>query len=210
MTEKSAGDPGKGKDVAIKVVDRRHWATEDKPDAAAGAPGGARAEFPNYVEQLRAELAEKDVLIKELMEGKEGAKKKASVQLAAAGAEAASKELESKKLDMIKSMLAALDNLQQCILLTDPRVSGGGVDLRTLVEGMVRTYEALMGGFGKLGLKRIETRGQPFDPALHQAVETQPAPDPRLAGIILAEVRTGFTMDGKLVRPAQVIVAAKR
>ncbi|HEV8325738.1 MAG TPA: nucleotide exchange factor GrpE [Myxococcota bacterium] len=197
--------PTKASPPPIRVVDRRHWAS----DAEGGDAGAGRAEYPNFVEQLRAQLAEKEQVIKDLMAGKEGARKKAAATLAESGREQANQELAEKKMEMIKGLLAALDNLQQCILMTDPRVSGGGLDVRVLIEGMIRTYEALMGGLGKLGLKRIETRGQPFDPALHQAVETQPSPDPRLAGLVLAEVRTGFTMEGKIVRQAQVIVGGR-
>ncbi len=56
------------------------------------------------------------------------------------------------------------------------------------------------------GVSKIETIGKKFDPTLHEAAERVPC-DGKEEGTILEEVREGFTMKGKLVRPSIVKIA---
>ncbi len=67
-------------------------------------------------------------------------------------------------------------------------------------------YEHLLSIFSANGLQRIETEGMDFDPAVHEAVMTEDDFD-FLPGTIIREIRSGWTLDGKLLRPARVSVA---
>ena len=69
--------------------------------------------------------------------------------------------------------------------------------------------------FGKLtaylkgkGLERIEAKGQDFDTELHEAVTTFPAPSDELKGKVIDVVQTGYTLGGKVLRYAKVVVGA--
>ncbi len=55
------------------------------------------------------------------------------------------------------------------------------------------------------GVKRIETEGKQFDPSIHEAVLAVPATD-KPNGAVLEEVRTGYMLNDRLLRPAQVKV----
>jgi molecular chaperone GrpE len=57
------------------------------------------------------------------------------------------------------------------------------------------------------GVERIATVGQPFDPAQHEALSTVPATADTPANTIVSEVNAGYSLDGRLLRPAQVVVA---
>jgi molecular chaperone GrpE len=57
-----------------------------------------------------------------------------------------------------------------------------------------------------LGVKKIETKGQMFNPMLHEAVEIVETED-KPEGTIIEEIRSGYVIDGKLLKPAQVKVA---
>ena len=73
-------------------------------------------------------------------------------------------------------------------------------------EGFDLIYRRLWGSLAKLGLKRIEAQGRPFDPHLHQAVErveTHDHPD----GAVLAELAAGYKFHDRVLRPAMVRVA---
>lgn len=64
---------------------------------------------------------------------------------------------------------------------------------------------ALYGTLEKRGLTRVEDIGVPFDPAVHEAVLTEPADD--ADGPVVAEImRTGYAWNGRVVRPAMVKV----
>src|ERR1041385_3223545 len=56
------------------------------------------------------------------------------------------------------------------------------------------------------GLERIDPVGQPFDPALHEAVSVLPAPAPELDHTVAATFQVGYRFKGSLVRPARVQV----
>jgi molecular chaperone GrpE len=71
------------------------------------------------------------------------------------------------------------------------------------------TEKELLGAFERNGLKKIDpTKGEKFDPHLHQAVMEQPS-DEVAAGGVIQVLQAGYELMGRLVRPAMVAVAAK-
>lgn len=79
-------------------------------------------------------------------------------------------------------------------------------DLGTLRQAVLVFSEAVWNILRVRGLERMEALGKPYDPALHEAVNT------RLSGLapyvqVLEEVRPGYLWGGKVLRPAQVIIS---
>ena len=60
---------------------------------------------------------------------------------------------------------------------------------------------------GNHGLKEIHPAGQPFDPHQHEALSHAPSPDVK-AEHVLNVIRTGYSLNGRLLRPASVIVSS--
>ena len=108
--------------------------------------------------------------------------------------------------DLLLKVLTALDNLDRALHYES--TSGGGVDPRTLLMGLRMTHQQFKELLGAEGLKEIETVGQKFDPARHEAVATETAPD-KEEGAIVAELQKGYTYQDELLRPAKVKVATK-
>ena len=79
-------------------------------------------------------------------------------------------------------------------------------DLKTLVGGISMVAEQLKSSLANHGLKEINPAGQAFDPNLHEAISQQPSADVA-EGSVVTVVRTGFTLNGRLLRPASVIVS---
>ena len=73
-------------------------------------------------------------------------------------------------------------------------------------EGFDLIYRRLWASLAKLGLKRIEAEGRPFDPHQHQAVERVESHD-HPDGSVLAELAAGYTFHDRVLRPAMVRVA---
>ena len=65
-----------------------------------------------------------------------------------------------------------------------------------------------MGYLKTKGLERIEAKGEVFDTELHEAVTLFPAPSEDLKGKVVDVVQTGYTLGGKVLRFAKVIVGA--
>jgi molecular chaperone GrpE len=90
-------------------------------------------------------------------------------------------------------------------LPADARESGDAT-LKALVEGAEMTEREMLRALDKHGVKKIDPKGEKFDPHLHQAIFE--VPDPSVpAGTVAQVVQVGFTIAGRVLRPAMVGVA---
>jgi molecular chaperone GrpE len=76
----------------------------------------------------------------------------------------------------------------------------------TLKAGTEATLKLLTKAFEKAGLSEIEPLGEPFNPELHEAMAMQPSAE-HVPDSILQVVQKGYQLNGRLLRPARVIVA---
>jgi molecular chaperone GrpE len=104
---------------------------------------------------------------------------------------------------VLEDLLPALDNLALGLAAAkQPKA-----DLKTLVGGVDLVLQQLKAALAGHGLKEINPAGQPFDPHLHEAISHQPSAEVKEEHV-LNVVRTGFTLNGRLLRPAAVIVSS--
>jgi molecular chaperone GrpE len=75
-----------------------------------------------------------------------------------------------------------------------------------LLEGAQATLRQLYRAFEKAGIKIIDPAGQPFDPEWHEAMVAQESRD-QPANTVLAVIQKGYSLNGRLLRPARVIVS---
>ena len=75
-----------------------------------------------------------------------------------------------------------------------------------LLEGAQATLRQLHRAFDKAGIKIIDPAGQPFDPAWHEAMVAQESRDAP-ANTVLSVIQKGYSLNGRLLRPARVIVS---
>ncbi|WP_299299506.1 nucleotide exchange factor GrpE [uncultured Fretibacterium sp.] len=102
--------------------------------------------------------------------------------------------------DTISSLLPVLDNLDRALTVPE---DGSAKDVLVGV-GMVRRQ--FLSTLEELGVRVIPTEGAPFDPALHDAVETVPVEDPEQDGRILEELTRGYRTDERVLRASRVTV----
>jgi molecular chaperone GrpE len=84
--------------------------------------------------------------------------------------------------------------------------AGAGTEPVRLLEGMEATLRLLNRAFEKAGVSVLDPAGQPFNPEFHEAMATQPVAD-QPPGTVLAVVQKGYVLNGRLLRPARVLVA---
>ena len=75
-----------------------------------------------------------------------------------------------------------------------------------LLEGAAATLRQLQKAFEKAGIKIIDPAGQPFDPEWHEAMVAQENRD-HPANTVLTVVQKGYSLNGRLLRPARVVVS---
>ena len=111
--------------------------------------------------------------------------------------------VKSASADTIKGLLPVLDDCE--IALSQLEKSA---DSDASKEGIQLILNKLMGYLKTKGLERIEAKGETFDTELHEAVTLFPTPDESLKGKVIDVVQTGYTLGGKVLRYAKVIVGA--
>ena len=104
--------------------------------------------------------------------------------------------------ELMRELLNALDSFDLAIHNVG-KDSGGS---ENLLRGLDLIYKQFQDTLGRFGLKAIEAAGQPFDPNFHQAVSTVPT-DEVEENIVVDELRRGYTLNGRLLRPAMVSVS---
>ncbi|MCB1733834.1 MAG: nucleotide exchange factor GrpE [Gammaproteobacteria bacterium] len=82
-----------------------------------------------------------------------------------------------------------------------------GAELAKLLEGTELTLKQLSQVMSKFGVQAIDPVGQPFNPEFHEAMVMQPAPEGMDSNTVMTVFQKGYTLNGRLVRPAKVIVA---
>src|SRR5271167_3926913 len=75
-----------------------------------------------------------------------------------------------------------------------------------LLEGAQATLKQLHRAFEKAGIKLIDPAGEPFDPAWHEAIAVQESRD-AAPNTVLSVIQKGYSLNGRLLRPARVIVS---
>jgi molecular chaperone GrpE len=100
----------------------------------------------------------------------------------------------------VSKLLDVLDDLDR-LVASDP-----ATPLPALREGLSAVDRKLWKELQDAGVERIDPAGAPFDPALHEAVSTTPAPDRSKDQIVSATFQPEYRFKGTLVRPARVQV----
>jgi molecular chaperone GrpE len=104
--------------------------------------------------------------------------------------------------ELMRELLNALDSFDLAIHNAGKDNSGG----ENMLRGLDLVYKQFQDTLGRFGLKAIEAAGQPFDPNFHQAVTTVPT-DEVEENTVVDELRRGYTLNGRLLRPAMVSVS---
>jgi len=103
---------------------------------------------------------------------------------------------------LIKELLPVLDDMERAI--EAGRANHAPDD--PILAGMRLVHDKALATLGGYGLKAIEAKGKPFDPAVHQAIMMQPTGD-QPPQTVLAEAQRGYELRGRTIRPAGVVVA---
>src|SRR4051812_6188341 len=104
---------------------------------------------------------------------------------------------------VLEDLLPVVDNLTLAITAAKQP----NADLKNLTGGVEMVLSQLKTALASHGLKEISPAGQPFDANLHESISAQPSTDiPE--GNVATVVRPGFSLNGRLLRPASVVVSS--
>jgi molecular chaperone GrpE len=187
----------------IRVTDRRRIQVDGNGKSASATPSAPSLK-PTYVEELesRTRAAEKSVLEvqarfeelrDQLRRELDGTRQRLN--------RSADERIERSKADLIARLLPILDNLQQAAEAAAGSVSDS--DIREGLRGIVTNFENVL---RSARVEPFQSVGEPFNPELHEAVETGPVETPDMEDKVLAEYTRGYKLGERLLRPARVKV----
>jgi molecular chaperone GrpE len=103
--------------------------------------------------------------------------------------------------ESLRELLPVFDNLERAL-----QSSQQATDIKPVAEGLDMVLRQFTDALGRIGIQRIATVGQPFNPLVHEAIQ-QLETDEHPAGTVVAEVHPGYLQGERLVRAAMVVVA---
>lgn len=184
--------------------------TEPPASGTPAAPANENMASPEpdmkaVVSALQDEIAERERKLAEL---------KDQVLRAHAEMDNVRKRAEREKLDNLKYAIAKFardvvsvsDNFERAIAAVPEGAADSDPALKSLIEGVRVTEREFLNMLERNGVKRLEPKGEPFNPHLHQAVmETENKSVPH--GTILTVMQSGYMLEERVLRPAIVVVA---
>jgi molecular chaperone GrpE len=104
---------------------------------------------------------------------------------------------------LVKDLLPVVDNLERALAHLGENEAGG-----TLAQGVELTLQELMKTLERHGLERVEAVGLAFNPEVHEAMMQQEDADAE-DNTVLGELGRGYLFQGRLLRPAMVVVSKR-
>ena len=98
-------------------------------------------------------------------------------------------------------LLAVRDSLEMGLQAAE------GANAADIIEGSKTTLRQLAATMERFGVAEVDPQGEPFDPTLHEAMTMQQSAEVE-PDTVLTVFQKGYTLNGRLLRPARVVVAA--
>jgi len=105
-----------------------------------------------------------------------------------------------EKEKIIKTILPAMDNFEHTL-----QNAGSADTVDVLIKGIQIIYDQMLDILKLHNVEQIKALGEPFDPALHEAMMQKAEPEHK-ENIVLEEFQKGYTLNGRVIRPSKVIV----
>jgi molecular chaperone GrpE len=196
-----------------KINNKHNKAADSKNGKSAGPVSdntyGEEVKSPEAEEKITIPKKEYDAL---LANSKEFETLKDKFLRSQAEFENARRRLEKDKADflkyanegMIMEFLPILDNLE----ISEKHIKEAK-DFKAVQEGVDMIQAQIQRFLKDIGIEKIKTLGSKFDPHIHEAIEVEESDD-KDDGLIVSELKPGYKLNGKMLRPAMVKIVKKK
>ncbi|SFV82671.1 Heat shock protein GrpE [hydrothermal vent metagenome] len=115
------------------------------------------------------------------------------------------KDLENAHKFALDGFVKALLEVKDSLTMGLKTANEEKATIEHIIEGLEMTDKVFLSTMEKFGVETINPKGEPFNPEFHEAVTMLPMPDQK-SNSVLEVVQIGFSLNGRLVRPAMVVV----
>lgn len=189
------------------MSDESQGREQEKPEADAAPQAGPAANVaaeeaaaePDPVEVLTAEIEDLRDQRLRLVAEMENLRRRTAREV---------KDAKSYAISgFARDMLQVSDNLQRALSAVPEQAEGAADNgLKTLIEGVELTERAMLSALERHGVRKLDPKGQKFDPNFHQAMFEVPNTEvPN--NTVIEVVQTGYVIADRMLRPAMVGVA---
>jgi molecular chaperone GrpE len=187
----------------LRVTDRRRIYLDQDPSEPVNADVETPNLKPSYVEELEARTKAAERQVQEVQARFDQLRQQLQRETDETRTRlnrAADERAAASKAKFIESLLPVMDDLERAI---DAASKEGSNDV--ILQGVRSTANRFQSALTSAGVEPIAAVGEPFNPELHEAVETEET-DPEMDGIVVDEYSRGFRIGDRLLRPARVKV----
>lgn len=105
--------------------------------------------------------------------------------------------------DVFKSLLPVVDDFERAM-----KSNVDVTDVKAINDGVSLIYNKLKGTLTQKGLEEMKSMGEVFNTDLHEAITNIPAPSDDLKGKVVDELEKGYSLNGKVIRFAKVVIGS--
>ncbi|GAA5443433.1 protein GrpE [Microbulbifer sp. NBRC 101763] len=191
------------------LADEHRTATDEAVSAEIEDP--STAERQQAEEALHEEAESADALHDEIIKLQEQLVVQKDIALRAQAEEQNARRRAQQDIDrarkfavekLLQDLLPVVDNLERALSTIDNADESN----KALVEGIELTHKSFVDTLTKNSVEVVDPAGEPFDPELHQAMTQVPNGEVE-PNTVLEVFQKGYRLNGRLVRPAMVVVS---
>ena len=203
MIRRDRAPQNEEQDNGLRVTDRRRIYLDREGAEQVNEDAQQPNLKPSYVEELEARTKAAEQQVQEVQTRFEQLRQQLQRETDDTRQRlnrSADERAANEKARFIASLLPVMDDLDRAI-----KASNDDASREAILQGIRGIATSFQNALSNAGVEPISSVGEPFNPELHEAVDTVAA-DPEMDGIVVGEYERGFRMGDRLLRPARVQV----
>jgi molecular chaperone GrpE len=114
--------------------------------------------------------------------------------------------VEAERVNVAQALLEAADDLERALSAVSGAPEATADAVKNLADGVRLSLASIQKRIAELGAERIRVEGERFDPHVAEAIDTVTVADAEQDGVVVQEVRSGYRIGERVLRPARVRV----
>lgn len=199
--DKNPQDVEQNEEVTIEATDAEQSQSQEEPQVESDQVESEEINAIEHIARLEAELA----AAQETIQGQKDSVIRAAAEVDNIRRRSAQDVEKAHKFALEKfanELLPVIDNMDRAIEFSDKENEA----IKPVIEGIELTLKSFVDALAKFKVEVVDPQGEKFNAEFHQAMSMQPSEDVE-PNTVIAVMQKGYTLHGRLLRPAMVMVS---